>query len=69
MMQLISLLKYKNNIKFPKFKYLMWAKVWPITPFRRSGRGQRLAVRVPRQAIVLQRYWCSYSWRAWSTKL
>jgi len=69
MMQLISLLKCKNNIKSPKFKHLMRAKVRPIIPSRRSGNGQRLVVRVPCQAIVLQRYRCSYSWRVWSTKL
>jgi len=32
MMQLISLLKCNNNIKFPKFNYLMWAKVRPSHP-------------------------------------
>jgi len=67
MMQLISLLKCKNNIKFLKFNYLMWTKVWLIIHFKRSGSVQRLVVRVPRQAIVLQRYWVSFSWRAWST--
>jgi len=53
MMQLISFLKRENNIKFPKFKYLMWTKVRPITPSKRSGCVQHLVVRVPRQAIVL----------------
>jgi len=47
----------------------MRAKVRLIIPSRQFGSGQRLAVRVPRQAILLQQYWCSYSWRAWSTKL
>jgi len=47
----------------------MRAKVRPIIPSKRSGSGQRLVVRVPLQAILLQQYWCSYSWRAWSTKL
>jgi len=34
MMQLISFLKSENNVKFQKFKYLMWTKVRPITPSR-----------------------------------
>jgi len=68
-MQLNTILKIKNDIKSPKFKHLMREKVRPITPSRRSGNRQCLAVRVPRQAIVLQQYWCSYSWCAWSTKL
>jgi len=59
-MQLISFLKRENNVKFPKFKYLMWTKIRPITPSRLSGSAQRLVVRVPHQAILQQQYWCSW---------
>jgi len=59
-MQLNTILKRKNNIKFPKFNYWMWTKVRLILPSRRFGNGQRLAVRVPRQAILLQQYWCCW---------
>jgi len=50
-MQLISFLKRENNVKFSKFKYLMWTKVQPIIPSKRSGSAQCLVVRVPRQVI------------------
>jgi len=68
-MQLNTILRSKNDIKSPKFKHLMRAKVRPIILFRWFGSGQRLAVRVPHLAILLQQYWYPYSWRAWSTKL
>jgi len=57
-MQLNTIFKRENNIKFPKFKYWMWAKVRLIIPSKRFGSGQRLALRVPRQAILLKQYWC-----------
>jgi len=57
-MQLNTIFKHENNIKFPKFKYWMWAKVRLIITSKRFGSGQRLAVRVPRQTILLQQYWC-----------
>ena len=60
-MQLNTILKSKKDIKSPKFKHLMRVKVRPIIRSRRFGSGQRMAVHVPRQAILLQKYWCSYS--------
>ena len=59
-MQLNTIFKRKNNIKFPKFNYWMWVKVRLIIPSRRFGGGQRLMVRVPRQTILLQQYWCCW---------
>jgi len=35
-------------------------KVRPIKPSKRPGSAQRLVVRVLRQAILLQQYWCSW---------
>jgi len=59
-MQLNTNFKRKNNVKFPKFNYWMGAKVWLIIPSRQFGSGQRLVVRVPHQAILLQQYWCCW---------
>jgi len=38
-MQLNTILKSKNDIKSPKFKHLMRAKVQPMIPSWRCGSG------------------------------
>jgi len=68
MIQLISFLVRENDVKFPNFKYWIWTKVQPITPSRRSGSAQRLAVCVPRTgdftAVVLV-FLTLWAWSTW----
>jgi len=52
-MQLNTILSAKIILNSQKFCYWMWAKVRLIISSKRFGSGQCLAVRVPRQAILL----------------
>jgi len=53
-MQLNTIFKCKNNIKFPKINYWMWAKVRLIIPSRRFGSGSAW-----RYVSPARRFYCS----------